>query len=60
MTQFWEKALLTDWLTYFKMKKMVSLYVKYHGMSPSYDSSIDMTRHDMMRCGSVEGRMTDR
>ena len=34
--------------TYFKMKEMVSLYAKYHGMSPSYDSGIDMTRYDMM------------
>ena len=64
MTQFWEKALLTDWptdlLTDFKMKKMVSLYIKYHGMSPSYDSSINMIRYDTMRCDSVESRMTDR
>ena len=55
-----KKMSLTDWLTDFKMKKMVSLYIKYHGMSPSYDSSINMIRYDTMRCDSVESRMTDR
>jgi len=35
-------------LTNFKMKEMVSLYVKYQGMSPSYDSGSDMNRwYDM-------------
>ena len=41
------------------MKELVSLYVRYHSMTPSYDNSIDMTKYDVMWHDCVRSNMTD-